>query len=85
MIICTGVPRLFPRGRHGGPAGRLGKSVSPGRSGWGGWDSNPGPADYESSTPAACLIYCDLGGHKLARSWMRRFRHVFGMIMLGAG
>src|SRR5436190_17886945 len=52
---------------------------------WGGWDSNPGPADYESSQPAACPIRCDLGEHKLARSWMWRFGHVFGMIMLGAG
>jgi hypothetical protein len=52
---------------------------------WGGWDSNPGPADYESSTPAICPIQCDLGGRDLTRSCLVRFGHVFGMIMLDAG
>jgi hypothetical protein len=52
---------------------------------WGGWDSNPGPADYESSKPATCPIPCDLRGHGLTRSWLARFGHVFGMIMLNAG
>ncbi len=52
---------------------------------WGGWDSNPGPADYESSTPATCPICCDLGRRSLTRSWLPRFGHVFGMIMLDAG
>ena len=51
---------------------------------WGGWDSNPGPADYESSLPAACPVWCDLGGRDLTRSWLGRFGHVFGMIMLDA-
>ena len=31
----------------------------------GGWDSNPGPADYESSKPATCPIRCDLGERDL--------------------
>src|SRR5579859_2892217 len=51
---------------------------------WGGWDSNPGPADYESSLPATCPIGCDLGGRELTRSWLAPFGHVFGMIMLDA-
>ena len=49
---------------------------------WGGWGSNPGPADYESSTPASCPTWCDLGGRDLTRSWLARFWHVFGMIKL---
>jgi len=28
---------------------------------WGGWDSNPGPADYESSPPAGLVRVADLG------------------------
>ena len=52
---------------------------------WGGWDSNPGPADYESSPPATCPIPCDLGGHEFARSSMCRSGHAVGMIMLDAG
>jgi len=28
---------------------------------WGGWDSNPGPADYESSPPAGLVRLADLG------------------------
>jgi len=36
-----------------------------GSKAWGGWDSNPGPADYESSPPATCPMRFDLGGHEL--------------------
>jgi hypothetical protein len=35
---------------------------------WGGWDSNPGPADYESSRPAAVVRVTDLRRHGVPRS-----------------
>jgi hypothetical protein len=52
--------------------------------GWGGWDSNPGPADYESRTPAVLVRAPDLGRCALTRSWSRPFGHVLGMIKLDA-
>src|SRR5215471_18381399 len=51
---------------------------------WGGWDSNPGPADYESSPPAALVSMADLGRYGTPRSCSDRFGHVFGMIKLHA-
>jgi len=50
---------------------------------WGGWDSNPGPADYESGRPAALARLPDLGRYERPRSCSGRFRHVFGMIKGG--
>jgi len=50
---------------------------------WGGWDSNPGPADYESGRPAALARAPDLGRYERPRSCLGRFRHVFGMIKGG--
>ena len=50
---------------------------------WGGWDSDPGPADYESGRPAALARAPDLGRYERPRSCSGRFRHVFGMIKGG--
>src|SRR5215471_3519273 len=52
---------------------------------WGGWDSNPGPADYESGPPSPSFRVPDLRRHELRRSLLARFGHVFGMIKLDAG
>jgi hypothetical protein len=52
---------------------------------WGGWNSNPRPADYESRRPAALVRVADQGRGELMRSWLPRFWHVLGMIKLGAG
>ena len=35
---------------------------------WGGWGSNPRPADYESGQPANCFIASELGKSSLAQS-----------------
>src|SRR5215475_9376130 len=51
---------------------------------WGGWDSNPRPTDYESSSPAGLLIAFDLRRHPRARSCSGLFGHVFGMIKLAS-
>ena len=51
---------------------------------WGGWDSNPGPADYESSPPACLLVASDLRRRPRARSCSSLFGHVFGMIKLAS-
>jgi hypothetical protein len=52
--------------------------------GWGGWDSNPGPADYESSPPAALVRVAELGRYGTLRSCSDRFGHVFDMIKVAA-
>ena len=44
---------------------RTSQALICGSKAWGGWDSNPGPADYESSPPATCPMRFDLGGHEL--------------------
>src|SRR5215813_5920625 len=51
---------------------------------WGGWDSNPGPADYESSRPVPAVRVADLGRYATPRSCSDRFGHVFGMIKVTA-
>jgi len=51
---------------------------------WGGWDSNPGPADYESSQPVPAVRVADLGRYATPRSCWDRFGHVFGMIKVTA-
>jgi hypothetical protein len=51
--------------------------------GWGGWDSNPGPADYEFRRPTAIATVADLDRYVSARSLLPRFGHVLGMIKLG--
>jgi hypothetical protein len=48
---------------------------------WGGWGSNPRPANYESRRPAVDFRAPGLGEQKLMRSWLPRFGHAFGMIM----
>jgi hypothetical protein len=58
--------------------------VESGAGEWGGWDSNPGPADYESSPPAVLVTIADLRRYRSARSWLSRFGHVVGMIKLGS-
>ena len=52
--------------------------------GRGGWDSNPGPADYESSPPVALVTGADLGRHRTPRLCSNRFWHVFGTIKVAA-
>jgi hypothetical protein len=52
---------------------------------WGGWGSNPRPADYESGQPANCSIASELGKPSQARLFSARFRYVFGMIKLVPG
>ena len=47
---------------------------------WGGWGSNPRPADYESSPPAAPVSAADLLREGQASWLVGRFGHVFGMI-----
>ena len=51
-------PRTIPRHPPGG-------SKNPW---WGGWGSNPRPADYESRRPVALVRACDLGRYAWARS-----------------
>jgi hypothetical protein len=59
------------------------QQVTCGFLGWGGWDSNPGPADYESSPPAVLVRASDLGGYVRARSCSSPFGHVLGTIKPG--
>jgi hypothetical protein len=47
---------------------------------WGGWDSNPRPADYESSLPAHAILGPELGKCAGSGSYAARFRHTFDMI-----
>ena len=41
------VPQMSPAGPDGDPAGPAAGNVPAGRDQWGGWGSNPRPADYE--------------------------------------
>ena len=56
MITCTGVPPIFPQGCLGARTSMAPRRVYPTQIAWGGWDSNPGPADYESGLPAAGVM-----------------------------
>src|ERR1700689_1145885 len=49
---------------------------------WGGWGSNPGPADYESDHPISCSIASELGKLSEALHASPLFRQVLGMIRL---
>src|SRR5262249_51185847 len=84
VMTGTDVPRMFPLAVAQDTATGNADCVSAGQIWWGGWDSNPGPADYESSLPAAPVRVADLGRHGSKRSWWTRFRHVFGMIKVAA-
>jgi len=44
----------------------------------------PTTADYESRRPAVLASGSDLHRHRLERSWHASFKHVFGMILVGA-
>lgn len=52
-MIRTRVPLLFPGETSGGSGALRPDSVRAGQLWWGGWGSNPRPADYESSAPPA--------------------------------
>ena len=52
----TDVPGAAPQV----PASRAGQHVSAGEDWWGGWGSNPRPADYESGKPMANCRGIDL-------------------------
>jgi hypothetical protein len=47
--MSTSVLFLFHPGHRAGALPAVSDGVWPGQTKWGGWDSNPGPADYESA------------------------------------
>src|SRR5262249_60059617 len=49
VMTGTDVPRMFPLAVAQDTATGNADRVSAGQIWWGGWDSNPGPADYESA------------------------------------
>ena len=51
LMIGTSVPRKFPQHSAGELARRVRQCVSAAQAVWGGWGSNPRPADYESANP----------------------------------
>jgi hypothetical protein len=54
-------PRLFPGAVIAAVSQLAGNRQTAGHMWWGGWGSNPRPADYESSPPAAVVGPSDLG------------------------
>ena len=45
----TNVPQMFSRAATAALSQLAGNGSIAGQTWWGGWDSNPGPADYESA------------------------------------
>ena len=84
-ISTPRVPPLFPVAVIAAVSQLAGNRSAAGQKWWGGWDSNPGPADYESRWPSGLVKLADLGGYGSARSWSHSFGHAFGMIKLDAG
>jgi hypothetical protein len=58
-MICTGVLRMFYFSPRWLPENRVSGTFSQVRR-WGGWGSNPRPADYESIRPPLTRIASDL-------------------------
>jgi hypothetical protein len=56
-MIGTHILVLFETTAAWRLASRANERSAAGQTGWGGWDSNPGPADYEKYGPALRVRY----------------------------